>query len=166
MSLYCSGVPSSYSIAPFKRVMSLKEPTLKMSKSHRDPRSRILLTDSALEIDHKIQIALTDSKAGVSYDPLNRPGVSNLLEILAHIDMGGKSSTDLAAEFATSSMRAFKQVVSARVGRSLADIRDKYYDLIQDCNTSYLAQITAKGAYQANDSASKTITSIKEIIGL
>ena len=65
--------------APARRIMSLKEPLLKMSKSHADPRSRILVNDDHQTISEKLRFALTDSMARISYDPINRPGVSNLL---------------------------------------------------------------------------------------
>ncbi|KAH1767608.1 hypothetical protein KXX41_005796 [Aspergillus fumigatus] len=65
-------------ISPAKRVMSLKEPTLKMSKSHADRRSRIILTDSPAEISKKINAALTDSELTITYDPRDVPAVVSL----------------------------------------------------------------------------------------
>ncbi|KAI6111219.1 Aminoacyl-tRNA synthetase, partial [Pisolithus sp. B1] len=72
-----------YVHAPSKRILSLRDPTSKMSKSSPDAASRILLTDSASEIKSKIRAAVTDSIPGISYDPVHRPGTSNLLTILA-----------------------------------------------------------------------------------
>ena len=77
-------VPPETLISPAKRIMSLTEPTTKMSKSHSNPESRILLTDSDSEIQSKIKSAVTDSDYSISYDPEKRPGISNLIDILYH----------------------------------------------------------------------------------
>src|SRR6187551_1354342 len=103
--------------------MSLKEPHLKMSKSHQDPRSRILLTDEPDDIRAKVKQALTDSVEGVTYDPANRPGVSNLLEIMAYLDSSGKDPTQIADEVGSTSMRHFKDSVSESIISSLSQFR-------------------------------------------
>merc|ERR1711939_634674 len=69
-------------LSPARRIMSLKRPTQKMSKSDADPKSRILITDTREEIHAKVKGAITDSEPGISFDPEKRPGVSNLIEIL------------------------------------------------------------------------------------
>ena len=68
--------------APAKRILSLREPSQKMSKSSVNPKSRILLSDGKDEIEMKIRKAVTDSDTHISYDPMRRPGISNLLTIL------------------------------------------------------------------------------------
>ncbi|KAG1736920.1 uncharacterized protein EDB91DRAFT_1141640 [Suillus paluster] len=73
----------NYVNTPSKRILSLKDPTSKMSKSSPDVQSRILLTDTATQIQSKIRAAVTDSIQGITYDPKDRPGTSNLLTILA-----------------------------------------------------------------------------------
>ncbi|RQM06458.1 hypothetical protein DH86_00002299, partial [Scytalidium sp. 3C] len=73
-------------MAPAKRVMSLQDPQQKMSKSHADVRSRILITDTPEDIHRKIMAALTDSTNSVSYEPETRPGVANLLHLLSYFD--------------------------------------------------------------------------------
>ncbi|KAH0830163.1 hypothetical protein J3R83DRAFT_1512 [Lanmaoa asiatica] len=72
-----------YVETPSKRVLSLKDPSSKMSKSSPDTASRILLTDTSSRIKAKIRGAVTDSIQGITYDPVSRPGTSNLLTILA-----------------------------------------------------------------------------------
>ncbi|KAF8319437.1 Nucleotidylyl transferase [Clavulina sp. PMI_390] len=74
-------LPSTIS-TPTKRILSLRDPIQKMSKSAKDPKSRILLSDSRDEIARKIRKAVTDSETTISYDPIHRPGISNLLRIL------------------------------------------------------------------------------------
>ncbi|KAI9661668.1 MAG: Tryptophan--tRNA ligase, mitochondrial [Bathelium mastoideum] len=80
-------------LSPAKRVMSLTEPHLKMSKSHANPKSRILITDGCEEIEKKIKGALTDSVSGISYDLVERPGVSNLLDIMFHLQDDNKQAS-------------------------------------------------------------------------
>ncbi|KAL4898453.1 30S ribosomal protein S10, mitochondrial precursor [Aspergillus ambiguus] len=150
-------------ISPAKRVMSLKEPTLKMSKSHADDRSRILLTDSPGVIQKKIKVALTDSIAGITYDPPQRPGVSNLIEILSHFD--GRSCEELALEHQSTSLRAFKEHIANRISNHLEPIREKYYSLMHD-QTGYLDTVAEQGAQTARANAEVTMRQVREAMGL
>ena len=146
--------------------MSLKEPNLKMSKSHEDPRSRILITDSPEDVHKKIRLALTDSTPGLSYDPVHRPGVANLLEILKHLDVHGRSCHELARDFDTLSMRDFKQKVADKISESLSDIRTRYNQIIDADNGRYLDHVAASGANKALISAEETMEIVCEVIGL
>ncbi|BDD56503.1 hypothetical protein MAP00_001951 [Monascus purpureus] len=150
-------------ISPSKRVMSLKEPTSKMSKSHADERSRILLTDSSDDIHKKIKIALTDSFPTITYDPVSRPGVSNLIEILAHVE--GKRCTELALEYHSASLRSFKEHVASRLSSHLSDIRERYLSLMED-RTGYLDAVADKGAQVARSNADATLQQVKHVLGL
>ncbi|EEQ85861.1 tryptophanyl-tRNA synthetase [Blastomyces dermatitidis ER-3] len=155
-------------ISPAKRVMSLKQPTLKMSKSHIDPRSRILLTDSAEEIHQKIKLALTDSEPGISYDRSKRPGVSNLIEILSHVQGGAGGSmafAELGREHQHLSMRAFKEHVANSLTEHLKGIREKYLELTSN-TSSYIDTIAEDGAKFARRNADITLKSVKDTLGL
>ncbi|ODH46092.1 tryptophan-tRNA ligase [Paracoccidioides brasiliensis] len=154
-------------ISPAKRVMSLKQPTLKMSKSHSDPRSRILLTDSSEEIYLKIKLALTDSNQGISYDPINRPGVSNLIEILSHVQGrdGISSFEELGAEYQSFTMRAFKERVAVAVVDHLNGIRQRYLELMNN-KLSYLDTVAEDGAKSATENADTTLRTVKNALGL
>ncbi|EEH22922.2 tryptophan-tRNA ligase [Paracoccidioides brasiliensis Pb03] len=154
-------------ISPAKRVMSLKQPTLKMSKSHSDPRSRILLTDSSEEIHLKIKLALTDSNQGISYDPINRPGVSNLIEILSHVQGrdGISSFEELGAEYQSFTMRAFKEHVAVAVVDHLNGIRQRYLELMNN-KLSYLDTVAEDGAKSATENADTTLRTVKNALGL
>lgn len=83
------------------RVMSLRDPTRKMSKSDAAPASRIDLTDDADAIRRKIARAVTDSEPAVSFDPETRPGVSNLVSLLATL-------TDRGEDDVVASMRGLR----------------------------------------------------------
>lgn len=152
-------------ISPAKRVMSLKEPTLKMSKSHPDERSRILLTDSSEEIHRKIKLALTDSEPKISYDPIRRPGVSNLIEILRHFEDEEMSCEELALQFESTTMRSLKEHVASKVSHHLKEIREKYFALMEE-NTGYLDTVADSGARTARANADLTMKSVKAALGL
>ncbi|OJJ69262.1 hypothetical protein ASPBRDRAFT_131846 [Aspergillus brasiliensis CBS 101740] len=150
-------------ISPAKRVMSLKEPTLKMSKSHVDERSRILLTDSPGQILKKINAALTDSEKTITYDPLRRPGVSNLLELLGHFE--GRSCEELALELQSASLRALKEILASKISNHLQPVREKYLSLMED-KTGYLEAMSEKGTRAARANAELTMTHVREAMGL
>lgn len=150
-------------ISPAKRVMSFKEPTLKMSKSHSDERSRILLTDTPEEIHKKVKGALTDSEPQLSYDPSRRPGVSNLIETLGHFE--GKSSDDVVSDFQSSSLRALKEHVASTIVSHLQPIRERYFALIEN-RTGYLEDVANQGAQAARFNAEVTMKQVKEALGL
>ncbi|MCJ1248317.1 Tryptophan--tRNA ligase, mitochondrial [Trapelia coarctata] len=150
-------------LAPAKRVMSLKEPHLKMSKSHQDPRSRISLSDTADEIHLKVKQALTDSISGVSYDPKSRPGVSNLLEILSHLDGAGRSPVELAQEHSPLSMRSFKEHVAQRIADGLAGFRERYTPLI---DAGRLEDVAMQGAKEARYNAGPTMLKVRDSLGI
>ena len=151
--------------APAKRVMSLKEPHLKMSKSHEDPRSRILLTDSHVDVQRKIRLALTDSTSGVSYDPLNRPGVANLLSIMSHLDEQGRSCQELANLYSSMSMRDFKEEVTNRISESFAGIRARYDRIVEDEGVSRLEEVASTGAERAARNAQNTMIVVRDALG-
>lgn len=178
--------------APAKRIMSLKEPHLKMSKSHADPRSRILLTDSADDIHRKIKVALTDSEPLITYDPARRPGVSNLIEILGYTEAesetereregssnsssggGGQARTrtfeEIAAEHENEGLRVFKEYVADKVAAHLEPIRERYFQLVGDDDDGkrdkYLDDVARMGAEKARANADKTMNKVREAVGL
>ncbi|KAI9741862.1 MAG: Tryptophan--tRNA ligase, mitochondrial [Cirrosporium novae-zelandiae] len=152
-------------LSPARRVMSLKDPKSKMSKSAEDPRSRILITDSRDEIDKKIRRALTDSTEGLSYDTKNRPGVSNLLDIMSHLNDDTKPPEELANEFKSLSMREFKEHVAATIDHAIAPIREKYFNLMEGDDGRQLDKLATMGAEKAQASANVTMEAVKTAIG-
>ena len=145
--------------------MSLKQPTVKMSKSHDDPRSRILISDSSAEINNKVRLALTDSMSGISYDPATRPGVSNLLSIMSYLDKDGRSCSNLADSYRKLTMRQFKEEVFGSIESRLSGIRDTYNRLIGDEREDALDDIARKGAAEAKRQADCTMARVKRAIG-
>jgi tryptophanyl-tRNA synthetase len=152
-------------LSPAKKIMSLRQPTLKMSKSHPEPRSRILITDSAATIRSKIMSALTDSIPGpVTFDSEERPGVSNLLSIVAYLREEESTPEGVATEMAGLTMREFKERVAEEVADGMAGVRDEYERLIG--REAYLNEVAAEGAKKARASATATLDEVKVAVGL
>ncbi|USP75881.1 Tryptophan--tRNA ligase, mitochondrial [Curvularia clavata] len=153
-------------LSPAKRVMSLVEPSKKMSKSDAKPKSRILITDTREQIHAKIKTALTDSIEGVSYDREQRPGVSNLVDLLYHFDSAGAASPEeLASDLKDLSMRALKEKVADTVDTGISGVRSKYQDLMGG-DQKELIQHAEEGAQRAEQIAESTMTKIRNALGL
>lgn len=160
-------------ISPAKRVMSLTDPGSKMSKSHPNPKSRILLTDSEDVIKAKLKAAVTDSVEGITYDPQHRPGVSNLLDIIYHARTSETSPSDpadgvgqtaIAKDMENMSLRVVKERATEAVESIVKPIRERYAEFIHD--EAWLAEAAAAGAFKAQISAAETIQNVKKAVGL
>lgn len=149
-----------------RRVMSLQQPHKKMSKSSNDARSRISITDSPDEINQKLISALTDCDNSVSYDPVNRPGVSNLLEILSIFDESGREPAQLAESLSGHNLKQLKERVSESVVMGLNGIRERYIDLLSADEGKYLDFVEAEGARKARENAAETMAIVREATGL
>ena len=142
------------------RVMSLTDPTSKMSKSDPSPRSRILLTDSEDQIVKKIKSAVTDTGTEVAYDWDAKPGISNLLEIFAFFT--GRSIDDIVAEYRTGGYGRFKVAVAEAVAAGIAPIREAYEGL----SDAEVAQVMDAGAARGREMAEETMRSVRERVGI
>ncbi|KAG7401420.1 Tryptophan--tRNA ligase, mitochondrial [Phytophthora boehmeriae] len=144
------------------RIMSLKDPTKKMSKSDKSALSRIELTDTADDIRKKVRKATTDAVSGIYYDREERPGVSNLLDIASAVT--GHSVAQLEAQYADYQTGAFKDSVADAVIATICPIgeRIKQYEADQ----TYIDKVLATGADQASELAAVTMKDVKEVMGL
>lgn len=142
------------------RVMSLVEPTAKMSKSDENPRSRILITDSADDIRKKIKSAVTDSDPDVRYDWDDKPGISNLLDIMA--DCTGRTIDDLVDEYAAGGYGRFKEAVAEAVVAELAPVRRRFMAL----DDAEVARLMQKGALDARTQAEGYQQQVRKAVGL
>jgi tryptophanyl-tRNA synthetase len=156
--------PPETILSPAKRVMSLRDPTQKMSKSDPNPNSVILLTDGKETIEKKIKSAVTDSINSVSYDPEGRKGVANLLEILSHLRGDGATPAKVAEEMNGMGLGVLKGAVVDAVDAELAPIREKFQELVGDRNT--LKHAASRGMWKARRSAEKTMGKVKKVMGL
>lgn len=154
-------VPEPYIPKVGSRIMSLQEPTTKMSKSDPNLNASIFLSDSNEMIINKIKRAVTDSDAVVRYDEANKPGVSNLMT-LYHLATG-KNFEEIEKEFAGSGYGDFKLAVGKAVADWIAPLRDKYFEILKD--KKRLQDILTSGAEQARKIAKKTLDKVYKKVG-
>jgi tryptophanyl-tRNA synthetase len=142
------------------RVMDLQEPTRKMSKSIDSPQGTVLMLDDPKDIEKKFKRAVTDNDAEVRYDPAAKPGVSNLLGILAAATGGDPEA--LAAQY--SQYGPLKADAAAAVIEALRPVQQRYHELVDD--PAALAEVVAKGADKARSVATGTLARAREAVGL
>ena len=143
------------------RIMSLQDPSKKMSKSDTNKKAIITLLDDLKTIEKKIKSAVTDSEGVVSYDPINKPGVANLLTIEAALT--GDSIDSLVAKYQGSGYGDFKASVAKAVTEHLAPIQERYAALL---DSEELDKILDAGAEKANYLANKTLKKMENAMGL
>ena len=148
--------------------MSLQTPTQKMSKSHKSQWSRILITDTPEEINKKIMSAVTDSDNSVSYDPVARPGVSNLLRLLSCFDDDGRTPAQLALDLSSrnAGLGMLKKRVSESIIAAMGGIRERYLRFLTEDEGAFIDHVAAEGARKARQRADETMTIVREAVGL
>ncbi len=155
-------IPEGYYGKASAKIMGLQDPTAKMSKSATNPNDVILLEDEPDVIIKKFKKAVTDSENKVRFDPENKPGVSNLMQIYSSIT--GLKMEEIEKEFENSGYGDFKTKVAETVVAKLEPIQRKYKELLE--NKEYLEKIYTEGANRARKLASKTLDEVKERIGI
>ncbi len=154
-------IPEAQIRAVGARIMSLEDPTKKMSKSDPNPFSYINLLDDPKTIKKKIGRATTDSERLVTFDPA-RPGITNLLGI--YQSLTGQSPQAIEAEFAGKGYGDFKAALTERLVETLTPIQQRYHELINDM--PMLEAILKQGADDARPLAARTLQQVKDVIGL
>ncbi len=144
------------------RVMDLQEPTNKMSKSASTDKGIVNLLDDPARITKKVKSAVTDSATDIRHDRVEKPGVSNLLEILAVAT--GRSADDLAAEYDGQGYGVFKAAVAEAVVELLRPIQQRYHELAAD--PAEVERVLADGAARAREVAAPTLARAKAAVGL
>ena len=155
-------LPEGYFPKAGARVMSLQDPTSKMSKSDTNPKATISILDDEKTILKKFKSAVTDSEACVRFDQEAKPGVSNLMTIYSAIT--GKTMEEIESEFAGKGYGDFKAAVGQAVADELRPIRENFARLMED--RAYLEEEMRKGAEHATYIANKTLTKVKKRVGL
>lgn len=153
-------VPEYYTVKEATRIMSLIDPTKKMSKSDDNPKSRIEMLDNAEVIRKKFAGAVTDSGSEIIFDRDKKPGISNLLNILAVCTKA--SIKDLEKKYVGVSYGDFKADVAEAVIALLAPFQEKYAN-ISDAETR---EILEKGAENVAPTAKATLKRVKDAVGL
>lgn len=141
------------------RIMSLSDPTKKMSKS--DPKGDIFLKDDLAVIRKKIMSAVTDSGSEVKYDVENKPGISNLLTIYAALKE--ISIEEAEKEFANSRYGDFKKAVADVVCAEMEVFQKKYREILE---SKAYEEVLKEGAIKANKIANITLKRVKKAVGL
>lgn len=143
------------------RIMDLQDPTKKMSKSENSEKGVIFLGDDPEEAATKIMSATTDDKASVSYDPINQPGISNLIEILALLR--GANLKEIVAEFqGVSRYGDFKKIVAQEMKQFLAFFQASIQNVDRGKVDSKLIESEVAMSKQAN----KTLQKLQQAVGL
>ncbi|MEB7587659.1 tryptophan--tRNA ligase [Serratia rubidaea] len=156
-------VPEPFIPKSGARVMSLQEPTKKMSKSDDNRNNVIGLLEDPKAVAKKIKRAMTDSDEPpvIRYDVANKAGVSNLLDILSGVT--GKPVADLEAEFEGQMYGHLKGAVADAVSGMLSELQERYHRFRND--EAYLQQVMRDGAAKARARAQDTLSKVYEAIG-
>ncbi len=153
-------IPEGYFGKVGSRIMSLQEPTRKMSKS--DPEETyIALLDPPDVIRRKVKRAVTDSDAEIRFDPENKPGVSNLLSIIAALS--NQTPQQAADELAGQGYGQLKERVADCVIAALEPLQSEHKRLMAD--KAYLQSVLDENAQIADRMAQRTLRKVKHKIG-
>jgi tryptophanyl-tRNA synthetase len=143
------------------RVMNLQEPDVKMSKSRGAESGTLLMLDPPDTIRKKVKTAVTDSGSDVRYDPREKPGISNLIELLTVVT--GESIKDVESRYDGSGYGQFKQDVGDAIVTVLEPIQARYEELRSD--PAELQRLLDLGADKARASSASTLALMYERMG-
>ena len=153
-------VPEPYIPTDTMKIMSLAEPTVKMSKSDPNPAAVVYILDSKDDVMRKFKRAVTDSDTRVCYSP-DKPGVSNLMTIYRAFT--GKTFDEIEREFDGKGYGDFKLAVGEACADGLAPVRDRFARLMAD--KAHLESVMKASADEARYYATRTINKVKKKIG-
>ena len=153
-------IPEGYINTDTMKIMSLAEPTAKMSKSDPNPNAVVYILDSKDDIIRKFKRAVTDSDTEIRYSE-DKPGISNLMTIYKAFT--GKSFDEIEKEFSGKGYGDFKLAVGEATADGLASVRDEFARLIAD--KAYLESVMKAGAEDASYFAYKTMRKVRKKIG-
>ena len=156
-------IPEGFLPKAGAKVMSLAEPTKKMSKSDENPKAYISMLDDFNVIAKKIKSAVTDSEGVIEYreNDETKAGINNLLTIMSAVT--GKTIDSIVADYSGKGYGDFKADVAEAVVEHIRPIREKYDQLSDD--KAYLVDVYTKGAERANSIAQRTLKKVYKKIG-
>jgi len=154
-------VPEGYFPTLGARIMSLQDPTKKMSKSDDNSGATVFLLDQPETILNKLKRAVTDSDNEIRYDVEQKPGVSNLLTILAAVTE--RSIDDWVGELQGSGYGRLKKVVAENLIEFLQPMQKRYHELRNDQN--YLDSVLAKGRQKAIGLSQQMLKKVYDCLG-
>ena len=153
-------IPEPYLGKAGAKIMSLQDPSKKMSKSDENPNASIYLMDDRDTIIRKFKRAVTDSEACVRYNE-NQPGIMNLIDIYSACT--GKTSAEIEKEFDGKGYGDFKLAVGESVADILTPIQTRFDELSKD--KAYIDGIIKENADKANYYATKTLRKVQKKVG-
>jgi tryptophanyl-tRNA synthetase len=154
-------LPEPHIITQTAKVLDLQDPTAKMSKSASSPAGIVEILDEPRRSAKKIRSAVTDSGREVAFDPVEKPGVSNLLTIYA--SLSGRTLDDIVAEYDGRGYGDLKKDLGAIVEDFVTPIRDRTIELLED--RVEIDAILADGAERARAVAGPTLATVFDRIG-
>ncbi|MBR6958446.1 MAG: tryptophan--tRNA ligase [Erysipelotrichaceae bacterium] len=143
------------------RIMSLSDPSKKMSKSEETNKGCIYLLDDINVAKKKIMSAVTDMCAHVNYDKENQPGVSNLLEIMS--SLSGEPIDSIVARYEGKGYGEFKKEVAEVVAKELTMIQSRYNEIMK---SGLIEQVLKEGAERAHRIAFKKLKKVQKKMGI
>ena len=143
------------------RVMDLQEPTEKMGKTDSSEQGTVLLLDPPEVVRKKFKTAVTDSGTEVRHDPEEKPGVSNLIEIMAVAT--GRSIVEVEEQIDGQGYGAFKEAVAEAIVELLTTIQPRYEAL--RANEGELLRLLGLGAEKAREASAGTLEAMYERMG-
>lgn len=155
-------MPEAYIGKQGARIMSLQDPTKKMSKSDENEKNYVSIIDPAKKIQKKIKSAQTDSDTVVTFDKENKPGLANLLTIYSVLS--DRDIDSIVKDYEGKMYGHLKVDLADLVVETMNPIREKYEDLMK--NKDYLEEVMAKGADKARERAAKTLEHVYRTTGL
>lgn len=155
-------VPEPYIPEVGARIMSLQEPSRKMSKSDENINNFIMILDDYDTIVRKFKRAVTDSDTEVRYDIENKPGISNLISIYSSVT--GKNKDEIEKEFQGVNYGQFKIAVGEAVANTLKPVSEEYNKIIKE--KDYLNKLMSTSAEKASKIAYKTLSKVYRKVGL
>lgn len=143
------------------KINDLVNPLKKMSKTEENPRGVIGLLDDSETVTKKIMSATTDSDCLVKYDPENKPGISNLIDIC--VSLTDNSISDIEEKFKDSNYGEFKRYVASVVNETLSKIQKRYYELL---GNDEIDRILENGAKIVREKTKAKYEELREKMGL
>lgn len=156
-------IPEGFMPKAGAKIMSLTEPTKKMSKSDENPKSYISILDDFNVIAKKIKSAVTDSEGVIEYreNDDEKAGINNLLKIMSAVE--GKDVEDIVKAYQGKGYGDFKADVAEAVVEHIRPIRKRYDELSED--KAYLVDIYTRGAERASRIADRTLKKVYKKVG-
>ena len=154
-------IPEAISTKVGTKIMDLVDPSKKMSKTEENPKGVICLLDDPEVARKKIMGATTDSEMKVKFDPENKPGISNLINIYAALT--DRTTNEVEILFENANYGSFKKAVADVVCSFLEEIQGRYHELI---DSEYIDEMLRENAKLVREMAHDKYEKMKKLIGL